>query len=122
MDDWVCFGMFFCILYSHCNIELQVRMFLNVMSLSIVVLSYIIYKDEAVYWYTGISYSQAIEAGSERRRGYAKAHMIVFVKFALFMILFSTLMQIFELSIVWDIIVCPVGIITVAISTIKIKL
>ena len=37
-----------------------------------------IFWNERVYWYSGISYEQAKQAGSQRRRKYARAHLMRF--------------------------------------------
>lgn len=104
------------------NVKILTRLFLNVMAISILVLAYIIYKNEAVYWYSGVSFEEALKSDSERRKMYALSHVAVFAKFALAMLLFSVLMQLLDLSIMWDICFCTVGMIYSAVSTIKIKL
>lgn len=44
------------------------RVVMNVCVFNIVLLAFIIYKTEYVYWYNGTEYKQAVEAGSERRK------------------------------------------------------
>ncbi len=104
------------------NMKILTRLFLNAISISILVFAYMIYKNEAVYWYSGVSFEEALKAGSEQRKQYALSHVVVFAKFALAMVLFSALMQLLNLSIMWDICFCAVGMIYSAASTIKIKL
>lgn len=104
------------------NVNILTRLFLNVMAISILVLAYIIYKNEAVYWYSGVSFEETLKADSERRKKYALAHVSTFAKFAFAMFLVSSLMQLFALSIMWDICFCVVGMIYSAVSTIKIRL
>lgn len=38
-------------------------------------LCYYIYRTGRVYWFTGLTYKQAAQAGGERRRAYARAHL-----------------------------------------------
>lgn len=47
----------------------------DVTVLWIVLLAYIIYKTEAVYWYSGMYYEDALKAGSDRRKIYALKHL-----------------------------------------------
>lgn len=104
------------------DIALITRISLNFMTLYIALLSYIIYKTEYIYWYNGISYKQALEAGSEKRKLYAYKHFYVFARFALFFLLFSIIFHMTNRHYGWDIAVASAGLIKTAISTIKIKL
>ena len=102
--------------------KIATRLVLNSTSISVSVLAYIIYKTEYIYWYNGVSYEQANKTESRIRKSYAYAHVVVFAKFSLFMAVFSVIMHLMNKSIAWDIIVCTIGLIVAAISTIKIKL
>ena len=37
----------------------------------IALLTFIVYKTEYIYWYNGVTYEDAVKAGSERRKAYA---------------------------------------------------
>ena len=49
------------------NESMMVRIIFNYMDLFCVILLNVVYKTERVYWITGITYEEALEAGSERR-------------------------------------------------------
>ena len=85
-------------------------------------LMYIIYKTEAIYWFNGTEYKEALEAGSQRRKRFAYRHMIYFGGFAFVHILLSLLLHMLHMSYWIDIVTGCIGLIITAISTIKIKL
>ncbi len=95
---------------------------LNVLIISVVVLSFVIYKTEYVYWYNGVYYEEAVEAGSERRKAYAWKHFRDFGLFAAAFLVFSIIARAFDIGIWNDIVIATVGIIAVAIGTIRFKL
>lgn len=101
---------------------LTLRLVQNLTSLGIVVLIWIIWRTESVYWINGTTFEQARDAGSARRRAFAAAHLKRFGLFALGYAAFSAFMQLRGYSFVIDIAVFTVGIIAVAVSTIRIKL
>ena len=82
----------------------------------------IIWKTESVYWINGTSFEQARDAGSDRRREFAAAHLRVFGRFALGYVVFSAIMQ--WRGVTWgvDLAVFCVGLIGAAIGTLKVKL
>ena len=104
------------------DVALITRLTLNVMSLQITLLSYIIYKTEYIYWYNGITYKQALEAGSERRKLYAYRHFYLFARFSLSFLIFSVLLHMTNKPYGFDIAYSCLGLITSAIATIKYKL
>jgi len=101
---------------------LTLRLIQNLTSLGIVALIWIIWRTESVYWINGVTFEQARDAGSERRRAFAAAHLKPFGIFALGYAAFSAFMQLRGYSLVIDIAVFTVGIIAVALSTTRIKL
>lgn len=101
---------------------LLIRLVQNLTSIGLVILAWIILRTESVYWINGTTFEQARDAGSERRRAYASAHLRVFARFAAGYFLFSAFMQWRHFSYTIDIIVFTVGIIVTAVSTIRIKL
>lgn len=104
------------------NIALITRIALNFMTLYIALLSYIIYKTEYIYWYNGISYKQALEAGSKRRKLYAYQHFYLFGRFAVFFLAFSIQCHITSKHYGFDIALATIGLVITALSTMKIKL
>lgn len=102
--------------------ELLSRIVFNVVSLSLVVLSYIIYKTEYIYWYNGTSYEEAVKAGTERRKAFGRKHFNRFKTFAIVFFIYSVLAQSLNVSFWIDLLLFGVGIVATAISTIKFKL
>ena len=114
--------MFGCAFLPIENGAVLTRIVMNVCVLNIVLLAFIIYKTEYVYWYNGTEYKQAVEAGSERRKAFAKKHLKRFGMFALLYLVYSVVAQLIQVPYGVDIAVATVGMVVVAISTIKFKL
>lgn len=98
------------------------RIVMNVCVLNIVLLAFIIYKTEYVYWYNGTKYKQAVETSSERRKEFAWKHLKRFGTFALFYLVYSVVAQLFQIPYGVDIAVATAGMIAAAISTNKFEL
>ena len=98
------------------------RLVLNVTCVCLVILTWIIWRTESVYWINGVTFEQARDAGSERRRAFAAAHLRTFARFAAGYALFSVFMQWRQFSYVYDIVVFNIGLFATAISTIRIRL
>ena len=101
---------------------LLLRLIQNLTSVGIAALMWIIWRTESVYWINGTSFEQARDAGSDRRREFAAAHLRVFGRFALGYVVFSAIMQ--WRGVTWgvDRAVFCVGLIGAAIGTLKVKL
>ena len=104
------------------NAGLVMRLVFNLTSIGIAVLMWIIWRTESVYWINGTSFEQARDAGSERRRAFAAAHLKVFARFAVGYAVFSAIMQLIGVHLAVDIVVFTVGLIVAAFSTVKFKL
>ncbi|MGN0328852.1 MAG: hypothetical protein ACI4D4_07705 [Lachnospira sp.] len=104
------------------SIGTMMRLELNGCSIAIAILTLIIYLTQNVYWYTGISFEEAVTAGRERRCLYALKHLIRFGVFALAFLLYSIVAWILHINCWIDFTIFTVGIVVVAFSTIKIKL
>ncbi|MDO5382235.1 MAG: hypothetical protein Q4F06_05920 [Eubacteriales bacterium] len=102
--------------------DVMMRVELNICSLAFSLLVLVIYLTGNVYWYTGISYEDAMAAGIERSRLYALKHLIRFGGFALAFLLYSVVAAILHINYWIDFIIFTVGIIVIAFSTMKIKL
>ena len=102
--------------------HLQIVIYMNIVVISIFVLSLIIYLTENVYWYNGVEFSEALEAGTEKRKAYALSHMKRFGGFTGIFIVYSCIAILIGIPMGIDIIITVVGLITTAISTIHIKL
>lgn len=51
--------------------EITLRIVDNICTLGVAALTYIIYKTEQIYWYSGMSFAEARDAGSEKRKEFA---------------------------------------------------
>lgn len=95
---------------------------LNGTNLWIAFLSWVIYKTERIYWFTGIDYNKALNVPSQSRKEYALKHFQRFGLFTAAFIVYSIISCVSGMSVWWDINIEMVGIIGVAFSTIGIKL
>lgn len=102
--------------------EILAKVILNVCALFIVLLAYMIYRTEAVYWYNGTSYEDALLAGSERRKAFARRHLGCFGRFAVCFLLYSLVSEVCHLHMMIDTLVFTVGCIGAAVATIPYKL
>ena len=91
-------------------------------SLAIAGMMLLIYFTEQVYWINGVTYEQAVEAGSARRKAFALRHLVRFGICTAIYLLFAVVGQILGWPFWIDIIVFTVGVIATAISTIGITL
>ena len=98
------------------------RIEMNICVIAIAVLAFMIYKTEAVYWYNGTTYEEAVKAGSERRKEFARRHFVRFGGFAAIFLVASVMMHILKVGFGADIFVGTIGMVVLAISTINIKL
>ena len=75
-----------------------------------------------MYWINGVSFEQARDAGSERRRAFAMAHLKPFAVVALGYAAFTMVMHLCGVHFWIDIAVFCIALTGAAFSTIKIKL
>ena len=85
-------------------------------------LTWVIYKTEKIYWYTGLTYEDAVKVSSDSRKEYALRHFKRFAVFAVIYLVYSVISYIMQLPLAIDIGLGTLGIVTVAISTMNIKL
>lgn len=98
------------------------RIGLNIMTIGMTILTFIIYVTGNIYWYNGVSYEEAVAVGYNRRKIYAFRHFIRFGVFTAIFLVFSVIMQVINAPWWVDSIVVSVGLIATAISTMWIKL
>lgn len=98
------------------------RLICNLMTLFLALLTWIIYKTEAVYWYNGTEFEAARDAGSERRKAFAWKHFELFGWSAVIYLVFSIIAQVFSLPFWLDLVFAFVLVIGTAFSTMPIKL
>ncbi|MBE5786511.1 MAG: hypothetical protein E7324_03110 [Clostridiales bacterium] len=112
----------FCPLFFTHDTALVIRLTMNITTAGMALLCGIILKTEAVYWFNGTEYEEAVKAGTERRKAFARKHFDVFFWFATLYFLFSVLMHLLQASFWIDFSVGCIGLIAAAISTIRFKL
>ena len=99
-----------------------IRLLVNLCTLGLGQLTWMIWRNERVYWYNGTEYEAAVAAGSERRRAFAWRHFRIFGWYALGQIVFCCVMHLTGLPWWIDIIAFGVGLSAAAFATMPIKL
>ena len=94
----------------------------NIMTVSIFILSLIIYLKDKAYWYTEVSFKDAEAAGFERRRRYAFRHMKRFGIGTVAFAVYSVISLLVGIPYGVDIAMAMVAVIIPAISTCWVKL
>lgn len=117
-----CALYFMCIFLPEMKIQVLIAILDNIMTIGCFVLTLIIYLNEKIYWYNGTDYEVALNAGSERRKAFALAHMKCFGGFAGIFLVYSVISILIGIPYGIDIVVVTVGIVVTALSTIRIKL
>lgn len=101
---------------------LLVRLMMNMTTAALAILAYVIYRTEQIYWYNGVEYEEAVQAGSERRKEYARRHFTRFANTAGLYLAYTLVSCLLNLHFGVDIAVACVAITAAALSTIRIKL
>ena len=104
------------------NDNLMTLLLLNLMSAGIAVLTWMIWKTESIYWYTGLTFEEAEKTPSEVRKRYALRHAKRFTIFAVIFAVYSVAAYIWSFPIGLSITLSCLGLVGVALSTMKIKL
>ena len=102
--------------------RLLTRIVLNICTIGIAILCWMMYRNEKIYWINGISFEQAKRATSSQRKEYALWYLRKFGNAALIFLIFSIPAQYFHLSIVLDTIVMTALLVAVAIKSLNVKL
>ena len=101
---------------------LLIRIMMNMTSVGIAVLAYMIYRTGRVYWYSGVEYEAAVQAGSERRKEYARKHFVRFANTAGLYFAYTLISYLLKLHYGVDIAVAIFSLVGAAFSTMKFKL
>lgn len=118
----MCALSFMCAFLPEMDEQIMIAIIDNIMTSSCFVLTVIVYLTENIYWYNGTSYEDALNAGKERRKKFALAHMKRFGIFAGVFLLYSVISILLGIPYGVDIVVVVAGLVITAISTVKIKL
>ncbi len=98
------------------------RVLVNLCTIGIAQLAWMIWRNERVYWYNGISFEEAEKAGSERRKEYAFRHFRLFGGYAL--VSLAITLGAYLMRIPWwvDMIVITIGLMEAAFRTMTYEL
>lgn len=100
----------------------EVRMILMFMVIALDGLLAMIYAGEYVYWINGgPSFEEAKAAGSEKRKAYAAAHLMVFLKMTLICVVYLGISTFFRLPMMIDVVVIASAVVVAAIKTMPIR-
>lgn len=98
------------------------RLLANLCTISIAHLTWLIWRTEQVYWYNGISFEEAEQAGSERRKAYALRHFQLFGMYALVALGITIIAQLLHLPWWVDFNLICAGLIAAAFRTMAYRL
>lgn len=104
------------------DISLMIKIIFNMISIEISILTYIIYKTEYIYWYSGLNYEDALNASSDRRKEYGYRHFKIFIRYTVIVFIYSIIAYYLVIPYWIDILIFVFGMIITAISTMGIKL
>ena len=120
----VCFCLCF-VAVSFLPIEdeaLITRIVMNLVTLGMAAIAYMIYRNGHVYWYTGITYEEASKVSEERCKAYALKHLKLFGPYAGIYLVFSIAMHLLQVGFWVDILVCTLGLTVTAVRTMWFRL
>ena len=101
---------------------LMIRIIMNIMTIGMAILTYMIYRNGYIYWYTGITYEEAAAVSEERRKACAWKHFKLFGIFAAVYLVISVVFQLLQVSYWVDLVFGTLALVVVAVSTIWFKL
>ena len=104
------------------DVHLIVLLIGNIMTVGMAVLTGMIWFNQKIYWYTGLSYEEACKATPERRKAYARRLFVRFGVWAAVFLLYSLAAYFLGFPFGVSIAVATVGTLAMAISTVRISL
>lgn len=104
------------------NGRLLTRITLNLFSLAITLLCWLIYRSGYVYWYNGVTFEEATAAGPLRRKRYAWLHLRLFACAGLLFLIISVIAHLAGIGIWLDLVVFTAALVAAAIRTMWYKL
>ena len=99
-----------------------IRLIANLCTLGMAHLTWWIWRTERVYWYSGVSFEEAEQAGSERRKAYAFRHFRLFGLYALIALGITIIAQLLHLPWWIDFTLVCGGLVAAAFRTMTYKL
>lgn len=102
--------------------SIAIKLVSNITSIDLTILTYIIYKTEYIYWYTGLNYEDALKAGSDKRKEYGYKHFKTFLHYSVIVFIYSIFAYCLGIPYWIDILIFVFGVIITVISTMRIEL
>ena len=113
---------FFVPVFLPAEVKLITLLCYNIMIIGCAVLTYMIYKNEKIYWYSGIFYEDAAKMTSPQRKAYAFKMFKRFAVFAVLYVIYSVIAYVTGVHSGVNLAVASIGLVGVALSTLNIKL
>ena len=107
--------------YPNISSSILIKVEMMLINIALLVLFYIIYKTESIYWINGMSYNEAKSMSSDKRKKYAWEHLIMFLQGAIISLMYCIISYFIYISAPIDIIILTIIVIVSAIRTIPIK-
>lgn len=107
--------------YPNISSSILVKVEIMLINIALLVLFYIMYKTESIYWINGMSYNNAKSMSSEKRKKYAWEHLIMFLQGSIISLIYCIISYFINIPAPIDIIILTIVIIVSAIRTIPIK-
>ena len=104
------------------DFNLPLRLIMLLAAWGMASLTFIVWRTEQVYWYNGVTFEEAVQAGPERRKAFAWKHLRIFGLFALGMTAVSCATWLLGWSAWIDFVVCMAGVMAAVIRTTKFRL
>ncbi|MEG2038991.1 MAG: hypothetical protein RRZ73_04605 [Oscillospiraceae bacterium] len=98
------------------------KIVLAISMLAVLLLFYIVYKTERVYWINGTSYKDAAAATSEQRKAFAMKHLKMFCTATIIYLIYTVIAYAVKTNLLLDSMVFSAVTIIAAVKTISIKL
>lgn len=119
--------VFLVLIFAICFVPVEdaaitTRLITNLCTLGIAHLTWLIWRTEQIYWYNGISFEEAEQAGSERRKAYALRHFRLFGLYALAALVVTVAAHLVHLPWWMDFTIVCGGLIAAALRTLTYKL
>lgn len=104
------------------NRDLAARLCFGIGLIDLVILMLIIYWTERIYWFSGISFEQARQAGSQQRKNYALKILKRFVYLLGIFLIYAFIGHIWHFHNLFDMVIIIFGMIITCFSIFKIQL
>lgn len=109
------------VIYPDISTSIFIKILMMLLNVALLVLFYLIYKTESIYWINGMSYDKAKSMNSEQRKKYAWDHLIIFFQAFIVSFIYCIISYVLKFPMAIDIIIIPLVIVISAFRTVGIK-